>query len=153
MAGTGQLALAAFVEGDLDLARAVREAWQRRLEEGLVGSPYWHIATHAWDLLREGAGVLSEQEQVGSGGMGGTPIQRYTERLPMGCIVLLLARPSGQQLVFASRHRGAQGLCGPDSVEFFAVPALAWAIQQLRPGVMVHVGNNAVAMGVGLLVG
>ena len=52
---------------------------------------------------------------------------------------MIVAGSPFQQLTYAGRHRGKQGLCGPDSVLFFAVPAAAWQLQQIRPDLQVHV--------------
>ena len=60
---------------------------------------------------------------------------------------MIVAGSPCQQLTFAGRHRGRQGICGPDSVLFFAVPTTAWQLQQIRPDLQVHVTlENASSM-------
>ena len=68
-----------------------------------------------------------------------TPLSRFAQSLPTGCTTFIVAGSPCQQFTFAGRYRGQQGLCGPDSVLFFAVPTVAWILQELRPDTIVHV--------------
>ena len=43
------------------------------------------------------------------------------------------------QMTSIGRHGGLQGLCGPDSILFYAFPVIAYAISRLRPDLVVHV--------------
>ena len=68
-----------------------------------------------------------------------TPLSRFAQSLPVGCITFIVAGSPCQQLTYAGRFRGMQGLCGPDSVLFFAVPTVAWILQELRLDTTVRV--------------
>ena len=56
---------------------------------------------------------------------------------PPGALLVVIAGSPCQQLTTAGTWGGRQGLAGPDSVLFFAVPAVAAAVTQLRPDVAV----------------
>ena len=68
-----------------------------------------------------------------------TPLSRFAQTLPDGCITIIIAGSPCQQLTYAGRYRGGQGLCGPDSVLFFAVLTVAWILQELGPDINVQV--------------
>eukprot|EP00974_Lingulodinium_polyedra_P027115 2616213-Lingulodinium_polyedra.AAC.1 len=55
---------------------------------------------------------------------------------PWGALVLLIGGSPCQQLTTAGRRQGRQGLAGRDSVLFYAIPAIARAITELRPDVL-----------------
>ena len=114
--------MAAFVEIQDDLAGAVEAHWRQKA--ALTGvAPYPRIAADVWDLLRGQH----------------PPLQQFAQKLPCRCLVIVAAGSPCGQLTWAGAHQGQQGLCGPDSVLFFAVPTIAWALTQMRPDVRVHV--------------
>ena len=104
-----------------------------------------------WDLLRE-EGPSSEEGIPGrgvqrrhngcrrrSGGEGLNPLQRYADSLPEGTLVLVVAGSPCQQLTHGGRLRGRQGLCGQQSVQFYAVPVVAWFLAEYRADLRVHI--------------
>ena len=138
------LVAAAYAEWDRTLGMAVRAAWARRTSAtpGLV--PYRYIAADVWDLFRCGHGGPDAPD---SNERGETPLEAFADSLPGGATLLVVAGSPCQQLTYGGRYRGAQGLCGPDSVNFFAVPSVAWAMSCWRPDVSVHVVlENAASM-------
>ena len=61
--------------------------------------------------------------------------------------MLIVAGSPCVQLTIAGASRGRQGLCGQDSVHFFVVPVVRWAILRVRPDLCVHVVvENAASM-------
>ena len=134
------LAQSAFVEHDTQLSRQVATVWNREVDHGRTTVPHVPIASDIWDLCR------SELCPLGTTNYNGnqqdnlvTPLSRFAQTLPDGCITIIIAGSPCQQLTYAGRYRGGQGLCGPDSVLFFAVPTVAWILQELRPDINVQV--------------
>ena len=54
-------------------------------------------------------------------------------------MLLIISTMPCQELTFAGPHRGRQGLCGPRSIHFYAAPAIAHAVQCMRPDVSAQV--------------
>ena len=115
-------------------------AWSNEVNNGRAKVPHTPIACDIWDLCRP------EHSPLGTATNGNsiqtefaTPLNRFAQSLPIGCTTIVVAGSPCQQLTFAGRYRGQQGLCGPDSVLFFAVPTVAWILQELRPDTIVHV--------------
>ena len=62
-------------------------------------------------------------------------------------MLLIFAGSPCQQLTRAGFFQGWQGLCGPESVHFFIIPCLVWAIHRHRPDLVVQVVvENAASM-------
>ena len=111
-----------FAEWQDERATAVQAYWARRSAlTGEVG--HRRLCGDVWDLLRGRP----------------TPLETFLGGLPQGCLLLLVAAPPCIQLSTAGRFGGHQGLCGPDSIHFFAVVAIRWAAQRLRPDIVVRV--------------
>ena len=128
------------------LARQVAALWGNGVHSGRARVAHTPIACDIWDLCRPehsplGTAANEATAQTGSA----TPLSRFARSLPAGCIAIIVAGSPCQQLTFAGRYRGQQGLCGPDSVLFFAVPTVAWILQELRPDIIVHVVLENVA--------
>ena len=68
-----------------------------------------------------------------------TPLETFLGDLPVGCLLLIIAGSPRPQRTRAEAHRGMQGLCGADSVHYFAVPIIRWAAQRVRPDLVTHV--------------
>ena len=142
------LARSAFVEHDRTLARQVAAVWNSEVSHGRARVPHTPIACDIWDLCRP------EHSPLGATANGNptqadfiTPLSRFAQSVPTGCATIIVAGPPCQQFTFAGRYRGQQGLCGPDLVLFFAVPTVAWILQELRPDTIVHVVlENAASM-------
>ena len=100
-----RLVQAGFAELQDDLAIAVQAYWQRRanLSRGVA---YQRLARDVWDLLRGSP----------------SPFEQFVLRLPQWCLVIIIAGSPCQQLSWAGRYQGRQGLCGPDSVLFSSFP-------------------------------
>ena len=109
-----------FAEVNDTLARAVEERWRAHAALGL-GPPHLRVAADVWDMLRGTA----------------EPLRRVLDAAPRGALLLVIAGSPCQQLTVAGRWRGRQGLAGPDSVNFFAVPAVTGAVRRLRPDLTV----------------
>ena len=141
------LARSAFVEHDVHLARQVAAVWNNEVNQGRTRIPHIPIACDILDLCRP------EQSPLGTAADENpnqadlvTPLSRFAQSLPTGCITAIVAGSPCQQLTCAGRYRGQEGLCGPDSV-FFSVPTVAWILQALRPDTNVHVVlENAASM-------
>ena len=132
-----RLVAAAFVEHNADLSTAVARAWAQLQRENYTAVPYQYLATDVWDLLRRRPHAPQAPP----------PVVEFAERLPRGTTVIIPAGSPCQQLTYGGRHAGRQGLCGPQSVHFFAVPVTAWMLQQCRPDLFVHVVlENAASM-------
>ena len=143
-----RLARSAFVEHDRTLARRVAAVWDNEVSNGRTMVAHTPIASDIWDLCRPenrplGAHANDTDVQVSPT----SPLGRFAQTLPADCITIIVAGSPCQQLTFAGRYRGQQGLCGPDSVLFFAVPTVAWTLQEPRPDTVVHVVlENAASM-------
>ena len=127
------LVRSAFVEHDRTLARQVAAVWSNEVRSRCTGVAHTPIACDISDLCRPehsplGTAANEATAQTGSA----TPLSRFAQSLPAGCITIIVAGSPCQQLTFAGRYRGQQGLCGPDSVLFFAVPTVVWILQVLR---------------------
>lgn len=107
-----------------------------------------HVACDIWDLCRPEHSPLGTATNGTSAQADSfTPLGRFAQFLPAGCTTIIVAGSPCQQLTFAGKYRGQQGLCGPGSVLFFAVPTVAWILQELRPDTIVHVVlENAASM-------
>ena len=95
-----------FAELQADFV-AVQAYWQRRanLSRGVA---YQRLARDVWDLLRGSP----------------SPLEQFVLRLPQWCLLIIIVGSPCQQLSWAGRYQGRQGLCGPDSVLFFVLPIL-----------------------------
>ena len=130
------LVRSAFVEHDRTLARQVAAVWSN----GHTRVAHTPIASDIWDLCRPENRPLGAHANGTDGQTSPTtPLGRFAQSLQADCITIIVAGSPCQQLTFAGRYRGQQGLCGPDSVLFFAVPTVAWILQELKPGTVVHV--------------
>ena len=68
-------------------------------------------------------------------------------QIPFSAVIVLVAGSPCQNLTFAGAFQGALGLTGSASSNFFVIPLLLFAIQQLRPDIcVVLVGENAGSM-------
>ena len=112
------------VEIEPHLRTAVEHAWRGHVV------PHRPAAADAWDLVRRPellAAVLST--------------------VPARAVLLMVAGSPCQQLTTFSRDQGHQGLGGPDSSLFFAVPTICWLVEQVRPDIAVHcIVENAGSM-------
>ena len=116
------LVASGFAEWDTQRAEAVHRYWAGR--SAMTGeTPHRRLCGDVWDLLRGRP----------------TPLEDFLRSLPAGCMLLIVAGPPCIQLTGAGRYRGWQGLCGPDSVHFFAVPVIHWAARRMRADVTCHV--------------
>ena len=134
------LVRSAFVEHDRTLANRVANVWNNEVSSGRTQVAHTPIASDIWDLCRpenRPLGTLTSVARLPPD--QNTPLSRFAQSLPAGCTTFIVAGSPCQQLTFAGRYRGMQGLCGADSVLFFAVPTVAWALQKLRPDTNVHV--------------
>ena len=130
----------AFVEHDRTLAGRVEALWNTEVGSGRTTVAHTPIASDIWDLCRPENRPLGTSANVtDSQTSPTTPPSRFAQSLPADCITIIIAGSPCQQLTYAGRYRGHQGLCGPDSVLFFAVPTVAWILQELRPDTVVHV--------------
>ena len=84
--------------------------------------PRCRVAGDVWDLLREDALALRVV-------LGTVPAQ--------GLLMIVSGSPC-RQLTTACPTRGIVGLCGHGSYLFYAVPAVAWVSQRLRPDISVR---------------
>jgi len=106
------------------LRAAAEDAWREH------AVPHRAASADVWDLVRRRALL---RDVLGS--------------VPTGGVLLVVAGSPCQQLTTFSRDEGHQGLGGPDSAFFFAVPTLCWVVEQIRPDVAVHcVVENAGSM-------
>ena len=113
----------AFAEHDEILSDRVEAVWRRQHQLGHTRVPHRAIARDVWDLFRDERFPLGTNAGINEISEASiTPLLRFTRPLPERCVVMIVAGPPCQQLTHAGRHRGKQGLCGPDSVLFFAVP-------------------------------
>ena len=134
------LVRSAFVEHDRTLANRVANVWNNGVSSGRTQVAHTPIASDIWDLFRPENRPLGTLASVASLPPDqNTPLSRFAQSLPVGCTTFIVAGSPCQQLTFAGRFKGMQGLCGADSVLFFAVPTVAWALQKLRPDTTVHV--------------
>jgi len=147
------LAGAAFVEIDGHLRNAVNQLWQQRAQRSPGTLPYTPLAADVWDLMRplhqgqNNLDVPTPGDAPRNWQAGNPRIARFASQLPSCATVLIIAGSPCQQLTYGGRNQGGQGLCGPDSVHFFVVPTVAWAIQELRPDVHAHIVlENAASM-------
>ena len=142
------LVRSAFVEHDRTLARQVAAVWNNEVSNGRTMVAHTPIASDIWDLCRpENRPLGAHANDTDVQTSPTTPLGRFAQSLPADCITIIVAGSPCQQLTFAGRYRGQQGLCGPDSVLFFAVPTVAWILQELRPDTVVHVVlENAASM-------
>lgn len=138
----------AFVEHDEILSGRVEAVWRHQRELGHTRAPHRAIARDVWDLFRDGRFPLGTNVNANEPNVASvTPLMRFTRSLAERCVVMIVAGSPCQKLTCAGRHRGKQGLCGPDSVLFFAVPTTAWQMQQIRPDLHIHVTlENASSM-------
>ena len=138
----------AFVEQGEILSGRVEAVWRHHHESGHTRVPYRAIARDVWDLFRDGRSPLgTNMNDSETSEASVTPLMSFAQSLPEQCVVMISAGSPCHRLTYAGRHRGKQGLCGPDSVLFFAVPAAAWQLQQIRPDPQVHVTlENASSM-------
>ena len=138
----------AFVEHDRTLARRVAAVWNNEVSNGRTTVAHTSIASDMWDLCRaENRPLGTHANDTDVQTSPTTPLGRFAQSLPAGCITIIVAGSPCQQFTYAGRYRGQQGLCGPDSVLFFAVPTVAWILQELRPDTVVHlVLENAASM-------
>ena len=135
-----RLVRSAFVEHDRTLARQVAAVWNNEVSNGRTMVAHTPIASDIWDLFRpENRPLGAHANGIDAQTSPTTPLGRFAQSLPADCITIIVAGSPCQQLTFAGRYRGQQGLCGPDSVLFFAVPTVAWILQELRPDTVVHV--------------
>ena len=142
------LVRSAFAEIDVTLGDRVHAHWRARHLSNTSVIPHELLARDVLDLLRPAdSGPQPGHVAAGHGEVGQTPLARFAGSLPTRCVVLIVAGSPCQQLTFAGRHQGRQGVCGRESVHYFAVPTIAWHIQQLRPDAIVHVAlENAASM-------
>ena len=112
----GALVASSFAEIGDDLAEAVARHWAERAR--LTGEvPHRRLVGDVWNLLRGSP----------------TPLEAFARTLPLGCLVLEIAGSPCQQLTWSGMHQGTQGLRGTYSILFFAGPAVARALQRLKP--------------------
>ena len=89
------------------------------------------LADDVWDLFRQGM----------------RPLKQMLQAVPTGGLLLAIGGFPCTQLSIAGPLRGRLGLAGQDSSLFFVFPAVARAVQELRPDVIVHVlAENAGSM-------
>jgi hypothetical protein len=120
----GGLVASWTVEIEAHLRTAVERGWSGH------SVPCRPAAEDVWDLVRQPELMVAILRTV-----------------PEGAALLVVAGSPCQQLTTFSRHGGHQGLGGPDSSLFFAVPTVCWLVEQLRPDVAVHcVVENAGTM-------
>ena len=115
------LAQSGFAEFDATLATAVERSWVTQARSTGT-TPHVKLAGDVWDLFR---GV-------------DPPLARFGRGFPPESLVLVVAGTPPQQLHFAGRHQGRQGICGDDSYLFWTIPLVVWTLQDLRPDCHIH---------------
>ena len=126
----GKFRTSFYVEKDNALAAAVDKYWQERTQQGR-GPRHQRLAEDVWDLFRDGM----------------RPLKQVLRAVPIGGLLLVIGGFPCKQLSVAGPLRGRLGLAGQDSPLFFIFPALARAVQELRPDVIVHIlAENAGSM-------
>ena len=115
-----ELASAFFIECEDDLATNVECHWGEQATLRNIPK-YTKLASEVWDPLRaQMCSFLS-----------------FCFALPVGAVVFLIGGSPCTNLSRAGFRQGALGLCGKDSVHFFAFPIFGWVIQFMRPDVHV----------------
>ena len=115
----GALIGTAYVEGDADLADASTIALGRVMAHKV---PRQYLARNAWDLLRHDL----------------DPLFRFAESLPVGAFLLAMAGTCPFSPLGPRSCRKDLGLRGNDPSEFYATPAILWALARWRPDVTIH---------------
>ena len=114
------LAGAYFIEQEENLARRVELHWKDLASRGLAPK-FSRLGRDVWDPFRAQLQVLTS----------------FCFSLPVGAVVFLIGGPPCTNLTRAGHRQGALGLCGRESVHFYAFPIYSWFIQFMRPDVCV----------------
>ena len=121
---TSHLAAAWYCETDLALDQAIQRAWSSIHSTAFACSPFRRASGDVWDLLLGGGNANALQDMLNS--------------FPFGALLIIIAGSPCQDLTTYNALAGALGLCGPRSVLFFAIPTIAYCIQEARPDLIIH---------------
>ena len=121
-------ATSGFVEINDNLVDGAQRAWAASARAG-NGPQHRFVASNVWGLFLP----------ADSGGTGPLLIDAFLDDVPVGALLILSSGSPCNQASRITTHKGALGLLGADSRHFWAVPLLAWVIQQRRPDLNVHV--------------
>ena len=124
----------AFVEIDDDLARKAEASWGRPSPRRGARPPHRFLEHDVWSLLLP----------TGEDPRQGLRIDPFLHALPEHTVLIVTSGSPCKQVSRASRNRGIDGILGPHSRCFWAVPLLCWYIRHRRPDLSVHLVQEMV---------
>ena len=124
----------AFVEIDDDLAAKAEASWNLPSPRRGARPPHRLLERDVWSLLLP----------VGGDPQQGLRIDPFLRILPERTMLIVTSGSPCKQVSRASRNQGIDGILGPHSRCFWAVPLLCWYIQHRRPNLLVHVVQKMV---------
>ena len=123
-----------FVEIDQELVEGAERAWATSGRHG-GGPSHSFVANNVWSLFLPVDPTADSPPRIDS----------FLATVPQDALLVLTSGSPCTQTSKITNTRGRIGLLGADSRHFWAVPLLAWVIQQRRPDLLVHVVQEMVA--------